>query len=255
MILYPAIDLAGGRCVRLAKGDFNAQTVYHDDALEQARVFAQSGAQWLHVVDLDGARDGKVAQTEIILRVARDSGLRVQTGGGIRSAEQIEVLLAGGVARAVVGSVAVTDPPMVQGWLKKFGAEKVTLALDVRADASAAEGYRPALRGWQESATVSLYDLLRSYSDAGALHILCTVVDRDGMLTGPETALYEKLAKEFPALQFQASGGIASLEDLAALQACGAAGAVIGKALYEKKFMLAEALEKVGGARVQKISA
>ena len=240
MIIYPAIDLRGGRVVRLTEGRFDQEKSYGDDPLAVARGFARDGATWLHVVDLDGAKDPAQRQTALVEKLARDSGLRVQTGGGIREAAQVAALLAAGVKRVIVGSLAARQPELVHGWIKQFGAERIILAPDVRLDADGTP--RVAAAGWQESTGVALDDFLHGFVPAGLVHILCTDISRDGRLTGPNTALYTRLVSRFPSLQIQASGGVSSLDDLRALQMTGAAGAIVGRAIYEKKFTLQEAL-------------
>jgi phosphoribosylformimino-5-aminoimidazole carboxamide ribotide isomerase len=240
MIIYPAIDLRGGRVVRLTEGRFDQEKSYGDDPLAVAKDFAAAGATWLHVVDLDGAKDPTKRQTALVETLARSSGLHVQTGGGIRDESQIAALLAAGARRVIVGSVAVKQPTLIRDWLKKFGAEQIILSPDVRLDTDGTP--RIAAAGWQESTGVALDDFLHGFLGAGLVHILCTDISRDGRLTGPNSALYAQLAKKFPALQIQASGGVSSLDDLRALQTTGAAGAIVGRALYEKKFTLKEAL-------------
>lgn len=240
MIIYPAIDLRGGRVVRLTEGRFDQEKSYGNDPLAVAKDFAASGASWLHVVDLDGAKDPARRQTALVEKLARDSGLRVQTGGGIRDDSQIAALLAAGAQRIIVGSVAVKRPALVRDWLRRFGPEKIILSPDVRLDAGGVP--RVAAAGWQESTGVALDDFLNSFLAAGLVHILCTDIGRDGKMTGPNTGLYAQLAKNFPSLQIQASGGVSSLDDLRTLQTTGAAGVIVGRALYEKKFTLREAL-------------
>jgi phosphoribosylformimino-5-aminoimidazole carboxamide ribotide isomerase len=240
MIIYPAIDLRGGRVVRLTEGKFDQEKSYGDDPLAVARGFQAAGATWLHVVDLDGAKDPAKRQTPLVEKLARDSGLRVQTGGGIRDETQVAALLAAGVARVIVGSLAVREPARVRGWLKTFGPERIILSPDVRLDDTGVP--RIAAAGWQETTGVALDDFLAGYLSAGLVHILCTDISRDGKLTGPNASLYAALVKKFPALQLQASGGVSSLDDLRALRATGAAGAIVGRALYENKFTLQQAL-------------
>lgn len=240
MIIYPAIDLRGGRVVRLTEGKFDQEKSYGDDPLAVAKDFAAAGATWLHVVDLDGAKDPARRQTALVEQLARTSGLRVQTGGGIRDESQIAALLAAGAQRVIVGSVAVKQPALVRDWLKQFGAEKIILSPDVRLDTDGTP--RVAAAGWQESTGVALDDFLHGFLAAGLVHILCTDISRDGRLTGPNTALYAGLVRRFPALQVQASGGVSSLADLRDLKPTGSAGVIVGRALYEKKFTLQEAL-------------
>jgi phosphoribosylformimino-5-aminoimidazole carboxamide ribotide isomerase len=240
VIIYPAIDLRGGHVVRLTEGRFDQEKRYGDNPLAVARGFGAAGATWLHVVDLDGTKDPTQRQTALVERLARESGLRVQTGGGIRDEAQIAALLAAGVERVIVGSVAVRDPAKVRGWLARFGAEHLVLSPDVRLDAAGTP--RVAAAGWQETSTVALDEFLAGYLATGLVHILCTDIGRDGRLAGPNTALYAGLVRRFPALQIQASGGVASLDDLRALRGTGVAGAIIGRALYERRFTLQEAL-------------
>ena len=240
MIIYPAIDLRGGRVVRLTEGRFDQEKTYGDDPVAVAREFAAAGATWLHLVDLDGAKDPSQRQTALVQKLAGESGLKVQTGGGIRETAQIESLLGAGAQRVIVGSLAVKEAARVRAWLDRFGGERIVLAPDVRLDQTGTP--RIAAAGWQESTGVALDDFLAGYLPAGLVHILCTDISRDGRLTGPNTPLYAQLVKKFPSLQIQASGGVSSLDDLRALQTTGAAGAIVGRALYEKKFTLREAL-------------
>lgn len=240
MIIYPAIDLRGGRVVRLTEGKFDQEKSYGDDPLAVARGFKAAGATWLHVVDLDGAKDPAKRQTPRVEQLAQESGLRVQTGGGIRDEAQVAALLQAGVRRVIVGSLAVRQPDLVRGWLKSFGPEHIILSPDVRLDDAGVP--RIAAAGWQETTGVALDDFLNDYLAAGLIHILCTDISRDGKLTGPNSALYAELVQRFPALQIQASGGVSSLDDLRVLKTTGSAGAIVGRALYEKKFTLQEAL-------------
>lgn len=240
MILYPAIDLRGGRVVRLTEGRFDQEKSYGDDPLAVARGFAAAGATWLHLVDLDGAKDPAKRQAPLVERLARECGLRVQTGGGIRDEAQVEALLAAGVQRVVVGSLAARDPARIRGWLAHFGPERIVLAPDVRLDEAGVP--RVAASGWQESTGLGLDELLAGFLTAGLVHVLCTDISRDGKLSGPNAALYATLVRRFPALQVQASGGVASLDDLRTLTTTGVAGAIVGRALYENKFTLKDAL-------------
>lgn len=240
MIIYPAIDLRGGRVVRLTEGKFDQEKSYGDDPLAVAKGFKAAGAAWLHVVDLDGAKDPAKRQTPLVEKLARESGLRVQTGGGIRDESQVATLLAAGVHRVIVGSLAVRQPDLVRGWLNSFGPEKIILAPDVRLDVAGIP--RIAAAGWQETTGVALDDFLTGYLSAGLVHILCTDISRDGKLTGPNSALYARLVQKFTTLRIQASGGVSSLDDLRVLQTTGSAGAIVGRALYENKFTLQEAL-------------
>lgn len=240
MIIYPAIDLRGGRVVRLTEGRFDQEKSYSDDPLSVAKGFAAAGAQWLHVVDLDGTKDPSMRQTALVEKLAHESGLRVQTGGGIRDEAQVAALLAAGATRVIIGSLAVNSPDTVVRWIDQFGNNCIVLALDVVIDAQGVP--RLAVSGWQETSNTTLDDLLRFYLPHGLRHVLCTDISRDGKLTGPNASLYESVVRQFPGLQLQASGGVSSLDDLRALRPLGVAGAIVGRALYENKFTLAEAL-------------
>lgn len=237
MIVYPAIDLIGGQCVRLVKGDFAQKTTYGTSPVETAQAYKAGGAAWLHLVDLDGARDPKTRQTALVREIIAKSGLKVQTGGGVRTAEDVRVLLDAGASRVVIGSLAVKKPALAISFLKEFGPEKICIAMDVMPKAGA---YMIAVSGWQESGKVGLQDLIHYFDGAGLVHVLCTDISRDGMMTGCNTALYAGISAMFPKLQVQASGGVASLADLRALKT---AGVIVGKALYEGVFTVAQALE------------
>lgn len=241
MIIYPAIDLRRGHCVRLSQGRFDAETVYGDDPVAVAKGYAAQGAKWLHVVDLDGALDATKRQFDIVSRIIAESGLRVQCGGGIRAKSDVAGLLAAGAERVVIGSLCVKEPDTVRAWIEELGRERIVAALDVRVgeDGSA----RVSIAGWQQDSKSTLEDMLLAVLPDGEGHLLCTDIARDGMLKGPNTALYAGLRKKFSALQIQASGGVSSLDDLRQLKAIGAAGAITGRALYERKFTLKEALE------------
>lgn len=240
MILYPAIDVLDGRVVRLAKGDFDAVTDYGGDPVAAAKAWQDAGAQWLHLVDLSGARDGKRRQHDLVEKVAA-TGLHVQTGGGVRKATDVEAMLNAGASRVVVGSLAVQEPQTVIGWIGEFGAAKIAAAFDVRLENGAAY---PTVRGWTERSPKPLVELLADYRLAGLAHALVTDVARDGMLEGPNTALYSDLVKIRKDIQWQASGGVSSIDDLSVLRNIGMAGAIIGRALFEGRIDLKDALER-----------
>ena len=233
MQLIPAIDLRGGHCVRLLRGDFAAETRYERTPLELLQHYRAIGARWLHVVDLDGARDGQLANRPTIVQLAAQTGINVQLGGGVRSTDILEELLTLGVARVVIGSAAVEQREQVSGWLAHYGAERICLALDVRHD----DRQQPLLHthGWRQATALSLWDAVESYMACGLRHVLCTDIERDGALTGPNLALYIQAVTRFPQVHWQASGGVSSGADLAALAACGVAAAISGKALLENR--------------------
>lgn len=238
MIIYPAIDVLDGRVVRLAKGDFNAVTDYGGDPVAAAEAWRDAGAEWVHMVDLSGARDGARRQHDLVAAVAA-TGLKVQTGGGVRSEADVEAILEAGAARAVIGSKAVSDPQSVIGWIVRFGAENIAAAFDVRLEGGAVY---PTLKGWTERSDRSLLELLADYKLAGLAHALVTDVERDGMMEGPNMALYADLATVRPEMGWQASGGVSGLEDVKALKSAGLAGVIIGRALFEQKLDLKDAL-------------
>jgi phosphoribosylformimino-5-aminoimidazole carboxamide ribotide isomerase len=241
MILYPAIDLREGRVVRLRQGDYGAETRYEDDPVALAAAYAAAGARWLHLVDLDAARSGRFANLALVERIARETGIAVQAGGGVRGADDVATLLDAGVARVVVGSVAIRDPEVVIAWLERFGPERLCAALDTRAGEDGV--YRLPVAGWTEDTGRTLYRLLDRYTQGSALrHVLCTDIARDGMLDGPALGLYEAVRARYPDIALQASGGVAALADLAALRKVGVAGAIVGKALLDARFTVAEAL-------------
>jgi phosphoribosylformimino-5-aminoimidazole carboxamide ribotide isomerase len=233
MLLIPAIDLRNGRCVRLFQGDFNAETRYAYGPQELLTRYWGLGATWLHVVDLDGAKNGAPANRETIVALASQQAMRVQVGGGMRSPEAIEDLLRNGVERVVIGSAAVERPLEVMQWMTRFGPEHVCLALDVKLDASGEPRVRT--RGWTEGTGVSLWHAVEPFLSAGLKHVLCTDIDRDGALTGPNVDLYRRALERFPQLAWQASGGVRDAADLAALARSGVAAAVSGKALLEQR--------------------
>ncbi|WP_019961660.1 1-(5-phosphoribosyl)-5-[(5-phosphoribosylamino)methylideneamino] imidazole-4-carboxamide isomerase [Woodsholea maritima] len=241
MILYPAIDVLDGRVVRLKQGDFNAVTDYGDDPVRVAEGYLAAGASWLHMVDLSGARDGARRQHDLVKAVS-DVGIKVQTGGGVRSEADVEAILEAGASRAVIGSLAVTDVQTVIGWLARFGGDQLALAFDVRIMDGAPY---PTTHGWAEADDRPLGELLSDYRRAGLRHALVTDVGRDGLLEGPNLDLYRDLVVARPDVAWQASGGVASLNDLRALKSLGASGAIIGKALFEGRFTVGDALAEV----------
>lgn len=240
MIVYPAIDLRGGVCVRLMHGRFDAVTRYDDDPAARLAAFAAAGADWAHIVDLDGAEAGRAVQHDLIGRLAATVDIRIQSGGGVRSVDDVQRLLEAGVSRVVVGSLAVSDPASVSGWLETFDPERITLALDVKADG---DRWIPALKGWTEAADVDLWAALDRYPPGSARHLLVTDVGRDGALTGPNLDLLAEIHRRRPDLRLQASGGVADLSDLTGARSVGASGAIVGRALYEGRFTLEQALE------------
>jgi len=241
MIIYPAIGLINGEVVRLHKGDFARKTTYGTDPVAVAKSYAEAGAEWLHLVDLDGAKDPANRQTDLISKIIAGSGLKVQTGGGIRSREDVAALVKAGASRVVVGSLAGRDPDLVAGMMSEFGAEAICLAADVlRRDGA----FLIAVSGWQEASNLALSDFLTGFQAAGLRHVLCTDIDRDGMMTGPNNDLYRQVKDAFPDIRLQASGGVKGIEDLDGLATD---GVIIGRAIYEGALDLRAALAKGAG--------
>ncbi|WP_347717656.1 1-(5-phosphoribosyl)-5-[(5-phosphoribosylamino)methylideneamino] imidazole-4-carboxamide isomerase [Sphingomonas sp.] len=237
MILYPAIDLIDGRCVRLAQGDFARETRYDEEPAAALARFADEGAAWAHIVDLDGAKAKEPRQHELLARLAKGARLKLQVAGGVRSAAHVATLLDAGVARVVVGSLAVNDPPAFAALLEQFGPDRLTLALDVRIQGNHAI---VATHGWTEESGQTLDHVLKLFP--AVRHLLVTDISRDGMLSGPNLPLIEAIVDTWPSIALQASGGVATLRDLPHLKRVGAAGAIVGKALWEGRFTVRQAL-------------
>lgn len=238
MELIPAIDLKDGQCVRLLKGDFGAQTKYAANPLELAREYAQAGAAWLHVVDLDGAQAGRRTNREIVAKLADIEGLKLQIGGGIR--DEVALVEALETAdRVVVGSAALAKPEAFRGWLAEHGEERVVLALDVTVTEDG--NTRVRSHGWQQDSGWTLAGALEVFAPMGLKHVLCTDIGRDGAMTGPNLDLYARCLADWPSIRFQASGGISSYGDLDRLQALGMHAVISGKALLENALTLEEA--------------
>lgn len=242
MIVFPAIDILAGRAVRLAQGDYERVTVYNEDPLAQAREFAEAGAEWVHVVDLDGARDGVPGNIATIERIAGESGLPVQTGGGIRTLETMQRLADAGVARMVLGTKLATDPAFVREAVAGFGADAVVAGIDARDGMVAVEG-------WREGTATPAAELVAELRDLGIRHLVYTDISRDGMQTGVNVDAYEQIAETagFPVI---ASGGVSTLDDFRELAALGPdtiEGAITGRALYEGAFKLKHAIRAARG--------
>ena len=243
MILLPAIDLIGGRCVRLAQGDFARETSYSDDPAAALADFASGGADEAHLVDLDGARAGAPRQHQLFATLARATCLKLQVAGGFRSAGQVAAALDAGVERVVIGSLALTNPAAFIEMLDTFGPDRLTLALDVRIDGNG--DAMVATHGWHVGSGRTLADVLANFP--AIRHLLVTDIARDGILSGPNVLLMNAILVDFPSVELQASGGVAILADLSALAATGAARAIVGKAIWERKFTVAEGIAYARG--------
>ncbi|MFM2481097.1 1-(5-phosphoribosyl)-5-[(5-phosphoribosylamino)methylideneamino]imidazole-4-carboxamide isomerase [Celerinatantimonas sp. YJH-8] len=240
-MIIPALDLINGQVVRLYQGDYKQKTTYSDDPGDQFLSYQRQGADWLHLVDLDGAKDSQARQLTVIRKLIADTPANIQIGGGVRSEDDVKELLDVGAARVVIGSLAVKQPELVASWLEKYGAEHIVLALDININA---QGQRlVAVSGWQQDSNMTIDALLNIYRPKGLKHVLCTDISRDGTLQGSNVELYQDLCSIYKDINFQSSGGIGSLDDIAALRHTGVAGVIVGKALLEGKFTVAEAIK------------
>lgn len=233
--LIPAIDIIGGKCVRLTKGDYNTKTIYDYSPLDLAKNFEDLGFKRLHIVDLDGAKAGKVTNADILYQIATKTNLVVDFGGGIRQSEDMQRVLDNGAHFVTIGSLAVKQAELFLSWITQYGAERFILGADCRKG-------RIAINGWLEEAQ-ELLPFVQEYWNKGLRHILCTDIDQDGMLTGTNIALYCEMMQHFPACHLIASGGVASMEDIVALEEAGIPAVVFGKAIYEGRIDLAALMD------------
>ena len=239
-MIIPAIDLIDGKVVRLFQGDYAQKTDYAFDPIDVVNDYADQGATWLHIVDLTGAKDTDKRQLKLIEAMVKTGRMKFQAGGGIRSESDVKQLLDIGVSRVVIGSLAVKQPELIKQWLTTYGGERIVLALDVNIDEQGNKLI--ATHGWQENSGVALDALLSELLDAGAKHVLCTDISRDGTLQGANHELYQEMSAQFPNVAWQASGGIGSLDDIAVLKPTGVSGVILGRALLEGKFTVKEAI-------------
>jgi phosphoribosylformimino-5-aminoimidazole carboxamide ribotide isomerase len=239
MYIIPAIDLRHNKCVRLYQGDYAQETIYAEDPLTVIQQFEQSGSQWVHIVDLDGAKDPAKHQRDLIAKICKNTTLNVQTGGGIREHAQVQALFNLGVKRVVIGSLAIKNPELIKSWMQEWGADKFVLALDVN---KVENDFYIAIHGWQENSSIKLLDFLNDFTKAGLIHALCTDISLDGTLQGPNIKLYQTIIQQYPDLKLQASGGVASLDDIVTLNENKLSACIIGRALYENRIILDEAI-------------
>ncbi|MCD9467152.1 MULTISPECIES: 1-(5-phosphoribosyl)-5-[(5-phosphoribosylamino)methylideneamino]imidazole-4-carboxamide isomerase [Photobacterium] len=238
-MIIPALDLIDGQVVRLFQGDYGQVTEYNVNPTEQFAVYHQAGANWLHLVDLTGAKNTQARQLTLIRQLLASTPANIQIGGGVRCEQDVSDLLHAGAQRVVIGSTAVKQPERVKGWIEKYGAEHIVLALDINIDNN---GNRiVAVSGWQEDSGVTIETLLEDFLKVGLKHVLCTDISRDGTLTGSNVELYVDLCRQYPQVQFQSSGGIGSLDDITALKGSGVAGVIVGRALLDGKFSAEQA--------------
>jgi len=231
--IIPAIDIIGGRCVRLEQGDYGRQKSYSDDVVEVARRYEAAGVRRLHMVDLDGAKEAHPKNLPTLEKVAAATGLDIQYGGGIKSAVALEAVFSAGARRAICGSIAVTEPAKFREWLGVFGAARIILGADIR------DG-RVATHGWLKSSELSIEELIDMFAPNGLTQVICTDISKDGMLQGPSFELYDRLQRRYPAIDITVSGGISSSADIVCLDKMHLRSVIVGKAIYEGKITLNE---------------
>lgn len=230
--LIPAIDIINGQCVRLTKGDYDQKTVY-GSPLEMAQEFERIGFKRLHMVDLDGAKSKHIVNSSVLRSCASETSLTIDFGGGIKTDEDIETAFNHGAQMVTIGSIAVTEPECLMGWLEKYGAERIILGADVR-------NSKISINGWKEDSTEDLLPFLKKYVDAGVKNVLCTEISKDGTLQGPAIELYQRVMETYPDIHLIASGGVSCIDDIKALDKAGIPAVVFGKAIYEGKINLKE---------------
>ena len=233
MRVIPAIDIIDGKCVRLSQGDYAQKKVYNENPLEVAKSFEDAGIQYLHLVDLDGAKAGKVVNWKVIESIANHTSLAVDFGGGIKTEEEISSLFSSGIKQVNLGSIAVKNPELVEKWIAAYGTDKIILSADVRNELV-------SISGWLEDSGLSIIAFIRSFVTKGISYVTCTDISTDGMLTGPNLELYKKILKEFPDLRLIASGGVSNINDLHQLKSLNLDGVIIGKAIYEGRIGIDE---------------
>lgn len=233
MRIIPAIDIIDGQCVRLTQGDYKAKTVYHTDPLEVARSFEEAGIKHLHVVDLDGAKQGKIINHQVLEKICRQTNLKIDFGGGLKSDEDTKIAFESGASQITGGSIAVKDPELFWKWIQTYGSEKIILGADVKNE-------KIAISGWQDITSLDLMDFLALHQGKGVKYVICTDISKDGLLQGPSVDLYQKINAAFPDLELIASGGVSKMDDVEQLGQLQLSGAIIGKAIYEARITLME---------------
>ena len=233
MQIIPAIDIIEGKCVRLTEGDYAQKKIYNEDPLEVAKAFEGIGLMRLHLVDLDGAKAGQVVNWKVLEKIANNTELKIDFGGGIKTEATLKTVLDTGATYATIGSLAVKNELLFQEWIARFGAKVFMLGADVFEE-------KIAIGGWLEKTEISVFDFMKSYIDKGVKQIFCTDIKKDGKLQGPSIELYQKIIEQFPNLHLIASGGVSSLDDLIELEEIGCSAAIVGKAIYENKITISE---------------
>lgn len=234
--IIPAIDLIDGKCVRLSQGDFASKKIYSENPLSVAKSFEDAGVKRLHIVDLDGAKTGKIINQRVLESIATNTNLVIDMGGGVRTDDDVKLLLDSGAKYVSVGSIAYKNPELFAKWINQFGANSFLLGADVKDE-------KIAVHGWLENTALSVFDFIQTNTSLGIKNIFCTDIATDGMLTGPAIDLYKKILQQFPAINLIASGGVSNMNDIHTLNEIGCSGAIVGKAIYEERITMNEITE------------
>ena len=235
MRIIPAIDIIDGKCVRLTKGDYNTKKIYNENPLEVAKEFEAAGIEFLHVVDLDGAKASQIINYKVLEQIASKTNLKIDFGGGLKSNKDLEIAFNSGANQITGGSIAVKNSDIFESWIEKYGAQKIILGADFYPDSA---GGKIATNGWQEESTLELIPFIKRYQDKGIQYVICTDISKDGMLQGPSFEVYKEIISEVKNVKLIASGGISTFDELPRLAENGCEGVIIGKAIYEKKISL-----------------
>ena len=235
MRIIPAIDIIDGKCVRLTKGDYNTKKIYNENPLEVAKEFEAAGIEFLHVVDLDGAKASQIINYKVLEQIASKTNLKIDFGGGLKSNKDLEIAFNSGANQITGGSIAVKNSDIFESWIAKYGAQKIILGADFYPDSA---GGKIATNGWQEESTLELIPFIKRYQDKGIQYVICTDISKDGMLQGPSFEVYKEIISEVKNVKLIASGGISTFDELPRLAENGCEGVIIGKAIYEKKISL-----------------
>ena len=235
MRIIPAIDIIDGKCVRLTKGDYSTKKIYNESPLEVAKEFEAAGIEYLHVVDLDGAKASQIMNYKVLEQIASKTSLKIDFGGGLKSDKDLEIAFNSGAHQITGGSIAVKNSAIFESWIEKYGAQKIILGADFYPDNA---GGKIATNGWQEESTLELIPFIKRYQDKGIQYVICTDISKDGMLQGPSFDVYKEILTEVKNVKLIASGGISTFDELPRLAENGCEGVIIGKAIYEKKISL-----------------
>ena len=233
MRIIPAIDIIDGKCVRLTKGDYDTKKIYNENPLEVAKAFEDAGIQYLHVVDLDGAKASHIVNYKVLEKIATQTNLKIDFGGGLKSDEDLKIAFQSGANQITGGSIAVKNPEVFEGWISKFGSDKIILGADCNNE-------KIAISGWQEESDLEVIPFIKDYQSKGITDVICTDISKDGMLEGPAFELYKRILERAKAIKLIASGGISKFDELPKLLEMGCDGVIIGKAIYENRISLKE---------------